>query len=109
VESGPIPASARPGWLFKFSAEAMLISVVTTLYNSSPYVDTTPAAAGAGALGNGMIAVGSTSVEIVPRSAPIAAPQNGDGAKPADVRPADQGATGDLSGSSASVSEPRHA
>jgi putative glycosyltransferase len=56
--------------------------------------DPTSAASATGALGNGLIAVGSTSSEIAARQAPAAVPQNGDGARPAGARPA---------------SEPRHA
>jgi putative glycosyltransferase len=47
-----------------------------------------------GTQGDGTIAVGSMSLEIVPRSSPVGAPQNGGAAKPTGAQPA---------------SEPRHA
>jgi putative glycosyltransferase len=65
-----------------------------------------PALAAARSLGNGIIAVGSTSVEVPTQAGPAVVSHNGDGAKPSAVPSADQGATG---GVSASVSEPRHA
>jgi putative glycosyltransferase len=55
---------------------------------------------------NGTIAVGSTSVTLVPRSSAATVSQNGGDGKSASARPTDRGATGGLP---ASASEPRHA
>jgi putative glycosyltransferase len=68
-----------------------------------------PALAAAGSLGNGIIAVGSTSVEVPTQSGSAGASHNGDGAKPSAVPSADQGTTGLGAPGSAGVSEPRHA